>query len=164
MAASSNVVRRPQNLVRTSTRALPAMVARAVSAATTPATHTASRPSSPSRYGCQADQLHIVNTPCTSHTSISSRIGLVRQPNATLVCSTRRIAAGIAEMLVVRGVNPTSCIAIRPTTNTAPSSNALTRNGHARPRLPSTPPPTDPTSIAAPDTICLRAKTRSSCP
>ena len=55
-----------------------------------------------------------------------------------------------------------SCITLKPTTNAAASSPARTTYGHARSIVPSNPPPTEPMSIAAPDTIEPRAKIVSS--
>ena len=102
--------------------------------------------------------------PWTSETSTIARTERLRQPNVRLASSTRFISPGIAEAVITRGVKPMSCIVFRPTTKTAASSAARTRNGQARLTLPSRPPPTVPTSIAAPDTIAPRAKTRSSWP
>ena len=102
--------------------------------------------------------------PWTNDTSTSDRTERFPQPKVRLASSTRFISVGIADAVITRGVKPMSCIVRRPTTKTAASNAALTRNGQARLTLPSRPPPTVPISIAAPDTIAPRAKTRSSCP
>ena len=53
-AQSIKVDRLPQNLVNQSVSALPTIIEADTSAATTPAIHTSSCPSSSRKYGCQA--------------------------------------------------------------------------------------------------------------
>ena len=89
-----SVVRRPRKRVKKSTSPLPAMVASAIRAATTPAIHAASRSISSRKYGCQAQNPHIRKPPWTNDTIMNSRTGRFRHPNSRLARSTLRISAG----------------------------------------------------------------------
>jgi hypothetical protein len=100
-----------------------------------------------------------VNALWTKVTPMRNRTDRLRQPKFMLACSTLPTSDGTAASLVACGVNPVSCMVAKPATNTAPSSAARTTNGPARSTLPSSPPPIEPTSMAAPDTIDPRAKT-----
>src|SRR6478609_10188237 len=95
--------------------------------------------------------------------SMSQRTGGLPRPYFTEALSTVRVAA-IGPSLR-SGVKPMSRMRIAATTNIASSSPTRTRKG--APRLLScatTPPSTEPTSIALPLKICERPKTVSRLP
>jgi hypothetical protein len=92
---------------------------------------------------------------------MSRRSDGCRQPNSTPALAFRATSPGSSCALTRRGVNPMSCMTAYATTNTAASRAERTRYGSDRSTWPSSPPPTVPTSIAAPVICCPRAKTRS---